>query len=117
MARALTYVFGAALLGGAYAAGVMVALLWPGSTPVPTPVWIVAFVGVFPAFGAGLLCFKVARGGVSLRRWQRPYVPSRTALAIARPAALPGWLRLGAPALLAVAAAIGPRTPASPQRT
>jgi len=99
----VAYVFLGVLVGGAYAAGVMVALLWPGDTPVSLPVWLLAFIGAFPAFGAGLISFKVARGRTAAPGWRRTFPPPR-APAPARSAALPRWLVLGAPAVLAAVA-------------
>jgi hypothetical protein len=43
-----------AFVGTIYSAGVVGWLLLPGDRPVPTVVWLVAFLGLFPVFGSAV---------------------------------------------------------------
>jgi hypothetical protein len=56
------FVLSGVVVGGVYALGILVLLLRPGDTPVPDLVWILAFVGAFPAFGAGVISRRVTTG-------------------------------------------------------
>lgn len=50
------------LVGGVYAAAVQTVFLFPGDTPVPTVVWVAAFLGAFVALGLAIVTVRSARG-------------------------------------------------------
>ena len=57
--RSIRVAAGFAIVGAAFAASVNSWLLLPGLRPVPTPIWVIAFVGMFPVVGSSLVLAKV----------------------------------------------------------
>jgi hypothetical protein len=72
----MRWVFRLAIIGAAYSGGLIGWLSLPGDRPVPTIVWITAFVGMFPVWGAALLG--------SRKRWSRPSVAAADVFASVR---------------------------------
>jgi hypothetical protein len=61
----VTWIPRLAFAGAAYSAGIIVWLLLPGDRPLPTLIWLAAFVGSFPVFGSAVF--------VARRYWRKAW--------------------------------------------
>jgi hypothetical protein len=62
--KAVRWILRLAFVGASYSAGVLGWLFLPGDRPVPDPIWVAAFLGLFPVYGAAVV--------YASRRWRRP---------------------------------------------
>lgn len=109
--RLVRWVFRCALAGAAYTASVFGWLLFTADEPVPTPLWVLAYIGVFPVGAAAVLKARMLWS----RRMSSAAVEASTALRHPARAVISIIAVIAVLALVAlIATALGPGTDAPP---